>query len=78
MKLTTQVRSYGTHNAITIKVNGKKVGWIQVERDNLAFYGTSAKDSMTLVPYSKKECGHSYMAKTTRGCIDCAKETRFV
>ena len=47
MKITTQVRSFGTHNAIRIRVDGKKVGWIQVERDNLAFYGTSAKNSMS-------------------------------
>ena len=81
MKLTTQVRSYGTHNAITIKVNGKKVGWIQVERDNLAFYGTSAKNSMSeIIKFNnpRNVCGHNSWAQTTKGCIDCAKETRFV
>jgi hypothetical protein len=51
MKLTTKVRSYDTHNAIRIKVNGKSVGWIQVEHNNLAFFGTSAKNSMSDIIY---------------------------
>jgi hypothetical protein len=50
MKLTTKVRSYGAHNAIRIKV-GKSVGWIQVENNNLAFFGTSAKNSMSDIIY---------------------------
>ena len=46
--LNVTVRKYGnSHYAIRIMVNGKKVGWVQIEKDNLAFYGTQAKNSMS-------------------------------
>lgn len=51
MEITTKVRRYGTHNAISIKVDGKKMGWLQIEKDNLAFYGTTAKNSMSPIIY---------------------------
>jgi hypothetical protein len=51
MTLTTSIRAYGTHNAVNIKVNGKYVGWVQIEPTNLAFYGTSAKNSMSPIIY---------------------------
>lgn len=51
MAITAKVTKYPTHNAITIKVNNKEVGWIQIEKDNLAFYGKTAKNSMSNIIY---------------------------
>jgi hypothetical protein len=46
-KLKTTVKKYTTHHAISIVVDGKYVGWIQIEPTNLAFYGTQASNSMS-------------------------------
>lgn len=53
--LNVSVRKYGnSHVAVRIMVNGKSMGWIQIEKTNLAYYGTTAKNSMHLIRYGEE------------------------
>jgi len=38
MKLQTKTKRYKNHLAIALIVDGKSVGWIQLEKDNLSYY----------------------------------------
>lgn len=58
--IKTTTKKYKTHTAISIEVDGKNMGWLQIEKDNLAYYRQTVEGAkvidhgnMIFINYSK-------------------------